>query len=155
MGEKESILIVDDDESTCRMLALIFGKNGYEVEAAGTGREALEKAQGKFFNAVLLDIKLPDMEGIGLLAPLHRMHPDMVMIMVTAYASLETAMQALNKGASAYITKPFYMQEVLVTVREALEKQRLVIENRRLYEEAQQELAERKRTEKVYTPNRL
>jgi len=149
MGEKESILIVDDDESTCRMLALIFGKNGYEVEAAGTGREALEKAQGKFFNAVLLDIKLPDMEGIGLLAPLHRMHPDMVMIMVTAYASLETAMQALNKGASAYITKPFYMQEVLVTVREALEKQRLVMENRRLYEEAQQELAERKRTEKV------
>ena len=103
--------------------------------------------QERFFNLALLDIKLPDMEGVKLLASLKRMHPDMIVLMVTAYASLETAVQALNEGASAYITKPFNVDSILTTVRDALEKQRLVIENRRLYEAAQRELAERKHAE--------
>jgi len=147
MDRKESILIVDDDESISRTLSLIFREKGYEVKTAGTGREALEKAQRRFFNVALLDIKLPDMEGVKLLAPLKKMHPDMVVIMVTAYASLETAMQALNERASAYITKPLNMDAVLATVAEAIEKQHLVIENRRLYVAVQQELADRKRAE--------
>ena len=131
MKNEPCILIVDDDDSTCRSLRLIFGKKGYEAEAVATGREAIEKAQQRLFNLALLDIKLPDMEGIKLLAPLKEMHPDMVVIMVTAYASLESAVRALNEGASAYITKPLNMDEVLAAVREALEKQRLVIEKRR------------------------
>jgi signal transduction histidine kinase len=147
MDEKEIILIVDDDESTRRSLRLIFEKMGYETETAGTGREAIEKAQGRFFNLALLDIRLPDMAGIQLLAPLKEMHPDMAVILVTGYASLKTAVQALNEGASGYITKPLDMDEVLVTVREALEKERLVMENRRLFQEVQRELAERKRAE--------
>jgi signal transduction histidine kinase len=147
MDEKEIILIVDDDESTRRSLRLIFEKMGYETETAGTGREAIEKAQGRFFNLALLDIRLPDMAGIQLLAPLKEMHPDMAVILVTGYASLKTALQALNEGASGYITKPLDMDEVLVTVREALEKERLVMENRRLFQEVQRELAERKRAE--------
>ena len=149
MDEKERILIVDDDKSTRRSLSLIFGKKGYETEAVGTGREAIEKAQERFFNLALLDIRLPDVEGIGLLAPLKEIHPDMVVIMVTGYASLETAVRALNEGASAYTTKPLNMDEVLATVEGALEKQRLVLENRRLYEAAQRELAERKRAEEA------
>jgi len=147
MNEQESILIIDDDESTCRSLSLIFGKKGYETEAVGTGREALEKARGKLFNLALLDIRLPDVEGVTLLATLKEIHPDMVVIMATAYASLETAVQALNEGAAAYITKPLNMDEVLTAVQEALEKQRLVLENRRLYQEIQRELTERKRAE--------
>jgi len=147
MNKKESILIVDDDESTRRSMALIFGKKGYETETAGTGREALEKAHERFFNLALLDIRLPDVEGIELLATLKEIRPDMAMIMATAHASLETAVQALNKGASAYITKPLNMDEVLAAVREALEKQHLELENRRLYQEIQRELAERKRAE--------
>lgn len=130
MKGKESILIVDDDKSTCRTLSLIFGKEGYVVETAGTGREALEKAQGRFYNMILLDIRLPDMEGIKLLAPLKKMHPDMVVVMVTGYASMETAVRALNEGASAYLTKPLNMDEVLATTRGALEKQLLVAEKR-------------------------
>ena len=144
---KENILIIDDDESTSRTLSLIFREKGYETVVVGTGQEAIKKAKRRFFNLALLDIKLPDMEGIELLAPLNRIHPDMVVIMITAYASLETAIQALNEGARAYITKPLNMEEVLATVTGALEKQRLVIENRRLYEAAQRELAERKRAE--------
>jgi len=147
LDKKPSILIVDDDESTCRTLSLIFGKKGYETETAGTGREALEKAQQRFFNLALLDIKLPDMEGVELLAPLNIMHPDMMMIMVTGHASLETAIRAINEGAWSYITKPLNMDEVLITVKGALERQRLVLENRRLYQEAKRELAERKRVE--------
>lgn len=147
MDKKQSILIVDDDESTCRMLTLLFGNKGYETEAVGTGREAIEKAQERFFNVALLDIRLPDMEGTELLAPLKAMHPDMVVIMITGYASLETAVRAVNVGASAYIPKPLNIDEMLARVRDTLEKQHLVMENRRLYKEAQRELAERKRAE--------
>jgi len=148
MDEKESILIVDDDESTLKTLALIFDQKGYETETAMTGREAIEKAREMLFNLVFLDIKLPDMEGVELLAPLKKMHPDMVVIIITGYASLETAVRALDEGAAAYITKPLNMDEVLVKVRAGLEKRRLAMENARLYQEAQRELAERKRAEK-------
>jgi signal transduction histidine kinase len=148
MDKRERILIVDDDESTCKSLSLIFEEKGYETELAETGQEALAKAQGEFFNLALLDIMLPDMKGVELLTPLKTIHPDTVAIMMTAYASLETAMRALNEGASAYITKPLNMNEVLTTIKGTLEKQHLVMENRRLYEAVQQELAERKRIEK-------
>ena len=128
MDEKESILIVDDDKSTCRSLALILGKKGYETGTAGTGREALEKAKGRFFNVALLDIKLPDVEGVELLAPLKKMHPDMIVLMITGHASLESAVRTSLEGALAYITKPLNMDSVLTAVREALEKQRLIME---------------------------
>ena len=132
MDEKARILIVDDDDSTRRILSLVFYKKGYETETAETGREAIDKAKGGFFNLALLDIRLPDMEGLELLVPLKKMHPDMEVIMVTGYASMETAVRALNEGASAYITKPLKIEEVLVPVREALEKQRLAMELRNL-----------------------
>ena len=147
MGKKDSILIVDDDESTCKSLALIFGKEHYDIQTAGTGREAIEKVRGRPFNLALLDIKLPDLEGVELLAPLKEMRPDMVIIMVTGYASVDNTVRALNQGASAYIIKPLDMNQVLIMVREVLAKQRMVMENRRLYEVAQRELAERKRAE--------
>ncbi|WP_455368744.1 response regulator [[Eubacterium] cellulosolvens] len=131
--KKGSILIIDDDESTRRSLTLIFSKKGYNIETVGTGHEALEKVKEKNFNLVLVDIKLPDTEGIDLIVPLKEINPDMAVIMVTAFASMETVMQALNLGASAYITKPLNMEEVFVTVRENLEKQTLMVENKRLF----------------------
>jgi len=146
MDEKESILIVDDSESTCRTLALILRKKGYETEAAGTGQEAIEKAQGRFFNLALIDLRLPDMEGVELLAPFKEMHPDMAVIMITAYASLETAVWALNEGASAYITKPLNMDEVLAKVRKVFEKQRLVREKRQAEEALRRSVEELKRS---------
>ena len=147
MNEKESILVVDDDYSTCKILSLMFRRKGYDIETAHTGQEAIDKAKSRFFNVALLDIKLPDMEGVELLAPLKEMHPDMEIIMVTAHASLETAMCALNRGASLYITKPLNMEEVVPTIKEVLEKQRLSIENKRLLQELKRELAERKLAE--------
>ncbi|MFQ5841976.1 MAG: HD domain-containing phosphohydrolase, partial [Thermodesulfobacteriota bacterium] len=132
MEKKARILIVDDDASTRRILSLILDEKGYETETAGTGREAIEKVKERFYNLALLDIRLPDMEGIELLAPLKKIHPEMEMIMVTGYASAETAVRALNEGASAYVTKPLNMEEVLPPVREVLEKQRLAVELRNL-----------------------
>jgi len=147
MDERASILIVDDDDGIRRSLTLILGRKGYEIEAASTGQEAIQKAQGRTFNAALLDIKLPDMGGVELLERLREIRPDMVAIMVTGHASLETAVQALNQGASAYITKPLNMDQVLSTMNECLEKQHLAMENRRLLKVAQQELTQRKRVE--------
>ena len=147
METKDSILIVDDDESTCRTLALTLAKKGYDADTAGTGLAAVERVRRRFFNVVLLDIKLPDIEGIDLLAPLKKARPDMLVLMMTGYVSLQSAVQALNAGASAYMTKPLDMDEVLAKVGDALEKQRLVMENRRLYQEARRELAERTRAE--------
>ena len=138
MEEKASILIVDDDENICRSLRLIFEKKGYETETAGTGREAIGKAQGRFFSLALLDIRLPDMEGMELLAPLKEMRPEMTVIMITAYASLESAVRALNEGASGYVIKPLNVDEVLANVREALEKQRLIKEKREAEEALRQ-----------------
>ena len=142
MDSKESILIVDDDESICKTLKLIFNKKGYKIDTAGTGREAIDKIKGIFFNLVLLDIKLPDMEGVELLIPLKKINPDVVVIMITGYASLETAVQTMSKGASAYITKPLKMDELLHTVKKVLEKQFLIIEKRRA-EKALRESEER------------
>ncbi len=147
MKDRPRILIVDDDENSRESMDFMFARKGYETETAGTGQEALEKAQERSFNLALLDIRLPDIEGIELLAPLKEMHPDMAVILVTGYASLKTAVRAMNEGASAYITKPLNMDEVLAIVGEALGKQRLVMENRRLYQEVRRELTERKRAE--------
>lgn len=136
MDEKKSILIVDDDESICRTLMLIFKKKNYEIETVGTGFKAIERVKKRFFNITLLDIKLPDIQGIELIKPLKEIHPDMEVIIITAHASLETAISALNEGSSAYITKPFNMERVFVKIKNVLEKQKLIADKQRAEEEA-------------------
>jgi diguanylate cyclase (GGDEF)-like protein/PAS domain S-box-containing protein len=128
------VLVVDDEPDMCWALENTLQPAGYAVTTAMSGAEAIEKARGRFFNLALLDIRLPDTEGIELVAPLKEMHPDMEMVMVTAYASLETAVRALNEGVSAYLTKPLNLNDVLAAAREILEKQRLVEEKRRAEE---------------------
>jgi DNA-binding response OmpR family regulator len=142
-----SILIVEDDENVGRTLSMILEKLGYHTERAATGKAALAKAEVAFFNVVLLDIRLPDVEGLELMRPLKARHPEVCIIMLTAHASMDSAIRALNEGASAYIPKPFNMDEVLATVRDCLERQHLVLENRRLLQQGQQELAMRREVE--------
>ena len=149
MDEKVNILVVDDDENIRKSLQLILEKKGYETQTAGTGKEAVEKAKDCHFDLAFLDIKLPDMEGTGLLAPLKELHPDMEMIVVTAYASLDTAIRAMNAGSAGYLIKPLNMDVVLVRLEQIVEKQRLTLENRRLLKAVQQELIERRQTEEA------
>ncbi|HET90671.1 MAG TPA: response regulator [Chloroflexi bacterium] len=133
MNKGQHILIVDDDEGVRDSLSLILKKRGYEVETAGTGYEALDKAHEHPFNLTLLDIRLPDIAGTELLSTLKKTYPPMMVIMVTAHASMETAVRALNEGAYAYVTKPLNIEYVLATIKQALEKQYLTLEMESLY----------------------
>jgi signal transduction histidine kinase/DNA-binding response OmpR family regulator len=144
-GHRPRILIVEDDEGTRRTLALILERKGYEVVTAVTIQDALDWADRTWFNVGLLDIRLPDGKGVELLKPLQERHPDMESIMVTGYASTETAIQALNQGATAYITKPLNVDELLAEVRKILEKQQLKKEKRQA-EEALRRYAQRLET---------
>ncbi|MEE8168496.1 MAG: ATP-binding protein [Candidatus Hydrothermarchaeales archaeon] len=124
-----SLLIVDDAEGIRETLSDIFKEKGYGTDVAEDGRAAIEKVKKSFFNVVLLDIRLPDILGVEVLESLKEIRPDIEVIMITAYASLETSIEALNKGAYAYIMKPLNMGVVIATVKKALEKQRLSAEN--------------------------
>ena len=125
MKEKGSILIVDDDVSISRSLALIFTRKGYEAETAVTAQEGLEKAQERSFHIALIDIKLPDMPGIDLLKKLKDINLKINCMIITGHASVENAVKSLELGASAYITKPLDMDDVLNRIKEALDKQQL------------------------------
>jgi len=120
---KTRILIVEDDENIRKTMKNILQQSGYQTDTAKTGQEAEQKAKAKIYNLALLDIKLPDMEGTQLLAKLHENTPKMVKIMVTGYPSLENAMEALNQGANAYVTKPVKPAKLLALIKEKLEEQ--------------------------------
>ena len=124
MNKKKSILIVEDDKAIIKSLKDILQSEGYSVDIAENGREAIQKSKEKFFNMALLDIKLPDMEGTKLLTLMHEDLPKMVKIMVTGYPSLENAVEALNLGADAYVIKPIKPEKLLALIKEKLEKQR-------------------------------
>jgi PAS domain S-box-containing protein len=133
--EKDCILVVDDDEGTRKSLALLLKRKGFETEQAETGKEALATAEGRAINLTLLDIKLPDIEGIQLLEPLKKTNPDMAIIMITGFASVESAVKALEAGASGYITKPINLEELFLKVKSTLDHQHLVTDIRRAEEE--------------------
>ena len=123
MGEHARILVIEDDESIRKTLAMILEEKGYDVDTAENGKEAIKKSSGKFYNLALIDIRLPDMEGTKLLTALRETTPRMVKIIVTGYPSMQNAIEAENHGADANILKPFNVDSVLNTIREHLEKQ--------------------------------
>jgi len=124
MGDPARILIVDDEESIRKVLATILEEEGYVAETAKNGKEAIEKSETKFYNLALIDIRLPDMEGTELLTAIKETTPKMVKIIMTGYPSLQNAVEAVNKGADAYILKPFKVEDILKTIKEELKKQR-------------------------------
>ena len=123
MDKTARILIVDDDENIRRVLAAILEDEGYSVESVGTAKKGIEKSETDFFNLALLDVRLPDMEGIELLAKLRETKPKMRKIIITGYPTLQNAMGAVNQGADAYVTKPFDIEKMLKTIEEQLKKQ--------------------------------
>ena len=119
----KSILIVDDDQTILKSFNMILQAQGYTVDTATTGKEALEKTKTKSYNLALLDIKLPDMDGTRLLAKMHQSTPKMMKIMVTGYPGLDNAVDALNLGADAYTMKPVDPRELIKVVDEKLREQ--------------------------------
>jgi len=124
MGERARILVVDDDESIRKVLATILEEEGCVVDTAKNGREAIKKSRLKFYNLALIDIRLTDMEGTKLLTEIKDTTPKMRKIIITGYPALQNAINALNKGANAYIVKPFDMDKVLQTIKEQLKQQK-------------------------------
>ena len=123
MDKHTRILVVDDDESITRTMKAILEDEGYKVDIAATGREAIKKTEETAYNVALLDIRLPDMEGVELLKLMKDAVPRTRKIMVTGYPSMQNAITALNKNADAYMIKPVDIEKLLNTVKEQIKLQ--------------------------------
>jgi len=132
---KPRILVVDDEAPQLEILRLILGSEGYDVVTAASGRGALAALRRQPFDLVLTDLKMPDLSGIALLEEILREQPGTCVVLMTAHGSIDSAVEAMRKGAFDYLTKPVDREVLLLAVSRAVERARLVSENRRLREE--------------------
>lgn len=123
MDETAKILIIDDDENIRKALSAVLEDEGYVVETVDTAKKGMEKTETCFFNLALIDVRLPDMEGVDLLLKLRETNPKLRKIIITGYPTLQNAVAAVNRGADAYIMKPFDVEKMLQTIKEQLQKQ--------------------------------
>jgi len=133
-----NILIVDDEQSYRQLLSLVFESDGHTVRTAMNGRQALELIQEEPADVVVSDVKMPDMDGIEMLRSVRETSPDLGVVLMTAFASVETAREAFKLGADDFIQKPFDVEELKLIVKKTLEKQALIDENR-AFKRAQRE----------------
>jgi DNA-binding NtrC family response regulator len=139
LDNNAKILIVDDDVAIRTTMKAILEEEGYKVDLAGSGKEGIQKTNEQAYNVALLDIRLPDMEGVQLLKLMKDTMPRTRKIMVTGYPSTQNAIEALNKNADAYLIKPVDIEKLLSTIKEQL---RLQEEERRFSEEKVAEFIE-------------
>ncbi|OGP64194.1 MAG: Fis family transcriptional regulator [Deltaproteobacteria bacterium RBG_13_53_10] len=132
------ILVVDDEEIVCESCKRILEEEGYEVDAALSGVEAFEKMKKHPYDIVLTDLKMPGIDGMEVLKTLRKEYPETIVIMVTGYSTVETAVEAMKLGAFDYIPKPFTPDEVSIVVKKAIEKKSLLLENIYLRQELQE-----------------
>jgi len=123
------ILVVDDEKSMRELLSIMLGKEGHEVATADSGQKAVRLLEQDIFDLVITDIKMPKMGGVEVLKAVKEASAETVVIMITAYATAETAVEAMKEGAYDYIMKPFKVDEIKHIVRNALDKRRLAGEN--------------------------
>jgi two-component system, NtrC family, response regulator PilR len=126
---KETILVVDDEKSMREFLEIMLKKEEYKVSLASNGEEVLRLLEKDIFDLVLMDIRMPKMDGIAVLKRIKALSPETIVIMITAYASADTAIKAMKEGAYDYITKPFKIEEIKLIIKNALEKKNLQKEN--------------------------
>jgi two-component system response regulator PilR (NtrC family) len=129
MRRTGSVLVIDDEEIMREILETLLAREGYHVRLAASGAEGLELARSTPFDAAIVDVMMPGMDGIATLDELKKVDEDLPVLMITAFASVETAIAAMKRGAFDYITKPFKNDEVLVVVKNAVERRQLVAEN--------------------------
>lgn len=132
METQGRILVIDDELGIREGCRRVLEPEGYVVETASTGREGLRRIQEQPFDLVLLDVVMPDVRGIELLAPLHEQDPNIVCVIITGYATVELAVQAIKAGAYDFLSKPFTSDLLLMAVRQGLERRQLSLEARRL-----------------------
>ena len=138
MRRNASILVIDDEEIMREILEALLTREGYSVRLAASAAEGLELAKSAPYDAAIVDVMMPGMDGIAALEELKKIDEELPVLMITAFASVETAISAMKSGAFDYITKPFKNDEVLIVVRNAVERSRLVEENRTLRQNVQE-----------------
>jgi len=121
--QKARILVVDDDETIRTMLILILEDEGYFVDAAQNGQEAITKCKYNFYNLAIVDWRLPDIEGTNLLPIFGAIPPPMIKVMLTGYPSMQNAIDAVNNGADAFLVKPAEPEQLLTKIKELLKTQ--------------------------------
>jgi DNA-binding NtrC family response regulator len=137
MSHNGSILIIDDEEIMREILETLLSREGYSVRVAAGGAEGLELARSIPFDAAIVDVMMPGMDGMAVLEELKKLDDDLPVMMITAFASVENAIAAMKRGAFDYITKPFKNDEVLVVIRNAMERRQLIAENTALKQNLQ------------------
>ena len=126
---KDKILVADDEQSMREFLDIMLKKEGYKVSLASNGEEVVKLIDNDLFDLVLLDIRMPKLDGLSALKRIKAIAPETIVIMITAYASADTAIKAMKEGAYDYITKPFKIEEIKLIIKNALEKKNLQKEN--------------------------
>ena len=138
MARQPKILVVDDEKDITRVLEFLLSGEGYAVKTALSGEEAIELLRKQDFDIVLTDLKMDKIDGIGVLEEAKKLSPETPVVLMTAYASVESAVDAMKKGAADYIVKPFINEEIRLTVRRLLEQMKLRSENIALRRELSQ-----------------
>ena len=137
---KPKILIVDDEPDICRALEFLITKEGYDVSSVNSGEDAIEKIKQVSFDVIVTDIKMGKVDGMGVLEKAKEISPDTAVIMMTAFASIESAVEAMKRGAADYIVKPFLNEEIKLTIRRLLEQKKLITENIALKQQISQRM---------------
>ncbi|MBN8537015.1 MAG: sigma-54-dependent Fis family transcriptional regulator [Deltaproteobacteria bacterium] len=138
---KAKILVVDDEESIREFLEIMLKKEGYEITLAEDGQKAKELVQKKSFDLIISDLQMPNMTGIELLKYMRQNYPEVLFMMITAFGTTETAVEAMKMGAYDYLTKPFKIDEVRINIANALKSKNLEFENRSLKKELNKEFS--------------
>lgn len=138
---KPKILIVDDEPDICKALEFLLKREDYAVTSVNSGEEAIERLKAEVFDIVITDLKMGRVDGMTVLEKAKEINPDTPLIMMTAFASIETAVEAMKRGATDYIVKPFLNEEIRLTVKKALEQKKIINENIALKQQLSQRMA--------------
>ena len=136
--EKAKILIAEDEKSQRDLLEGFLKKEGFFVDAVINGREALQKLEGNFYDIALIDYKMPELDGYQTLREIRRLYPELPVVMMTAYGTVETAVASMKGGALDYLTKPIDLDEVLLIFQKVIERSHLIRENKELRQQLQE-----------------
>ena len=128
-ADTSKILVVDDERDICKALEFLLSRAGYTVTTAGSGEEALKKIEADDFDLVITDLKMEGIDGMELMERALGINPNLIVVIMTAFASVESAVKAMKKGASDYIVKPFINEDVKMTVKRLLEHREVLMEN--------------------------
>ncbi len=129
---KPRILLVDDDKNTANGLTKILLQDGYDTDCAYTGKEALNLIATEHFNIVITDMKLPDISGFSIIEKVKKKDIDIAVVMITAFSSIQTAIDAMKKGADDYLTNPVNIEELELILKKIWEKRLLILQNKEL-----------------------